>query len=132
MDIHPRTKISLKARLDRTNPKGVHIGEGSVIVFGAVILTHDLSRVLHTDTYVGRNCFIGANAILLPGVKVGDGSVVAAGSVVTRDIDPYTLVAGNPARVLKTGIRTREWGIFEDSFEEAVAIQIEPVQEPNE
>lgn len=46
--------------------------------------------------------WIGARAILLPGVRVGQGSVVAAGSVVTRDVPPYSVVGGNPARVLKS------------------------------
>ena len=44
MDIHPDTQISLKANLDRTNPRGIHIGEGTLVAFGAVILTHDMSR----------------------------------------------------------------------------------------
>lgn len=45
--------------------------------------------------------WIGARVIILPGVKVGKGSVIGAGSVVTKDVMPYTVVGGNPARVLK-------------------------------
>ena len=44
---------------------------------------------------------IGANSVILEGVKVGKGSVVAAGSVVTKDVEPNTVVAGSPARVVK-------------------------------
>jgi len=123
MDIHPDTQISLKAHLDRTNPRGIHIGEGTLVAFGAVILSHDLSRVIHTDTYIGKNCFIGAHAIILPGIRVGDNSIVAIGSVVTRDVAPNTLVAGNPARVIRTDIRTLKWGILEESFQTAVQLQ---------
>lgn len=51
---------------------------------------------------VEANAWIGGGAILLPGVTVGAGAVVAAGSVVTRDVPPLTLVAGNPARVVRS------------------------------
>lgn len=49
-------------------------------------------------TFVGRGASIGANATVLPGVELGAWSVVAAGAVVTRDVQPHALVAGNPAR----------------------------------
>lgn len=48
------------------------------------------------------NCFIGADAIILPGVSIGPNAVVAAGAVVTRDVPPNSVVGGNPARVLAT------------------------------
>jgi acetyltransferase-like isoleucine patch superfamily enzyme len=123
MDIHPDTKVSFKANLDRTNPRGVHIAQGTVVAFGAVILTHDLSRVLHADTYIGENCFIGAHSIILPGIRIGDGSIIAAGSVVTRDVKPRSIVAGNPARIVRTGIVTQKWGILEESYREALLAQ---------
>ena len=50
---------------------------------------------------VGNSVWIGGGATLLPGVTVGDCSVIAAGAVVTRDVEPWTLVGGNPARVIK-------------------------------
>ncbi len=50
---------------------------------------------------VGDDVWIGANATLLPGVTVGDGAIIAAGAVVTADVEPYTIVAGIPARLLK-------------------------------
>ena len=125
MDVHPDTQISLKAHLDRTNPRGIHIGEGTLVAFGAVILSHDLARVLHSDTYIGKNCFIGAHSIILPGVRIEDGSIVATGSVVTKHVGPNTIVAGNPARVIKTGIRTKKWGVLEDAHREAAIVQAE-------
>lgn len=124
MNIHPDTQISLKANLDRANPRGIHIAEGTLVAFGAVILSHDMSRALSTDTYIGRNCFIGAHAIILPGIRVGDGSIVATGSVVTKDVEPNSIVAGNPARVIKTGIRTLKFGVLEESYREAMTLQL--------
>ena len=50
---------------------------------------------------IGRNVWLGAGAIILPGVTVGDNSIVGAGSVVTRDVEENTIVVGNPARVLR-------------------------------
>lgn len=50
---------------------------------------------------IGEDCWIGGNAIVLPGVKVGSGSVVGAGSVVTKDVLEFTVVAGNPAKKIK-------------------------------
>jgi acetyltransferase-like isoleucine patch superfamily enzyme len=125
MDIGPDTQISLKAHLDRTNPRGIHVGRGTLIAFGAVVLSHDLARVLHTDTYVGENCFVGAHSIILPGIRIGDGSIVAAGSVVTMDIPSGCIVAGNPARVIKSGIKTRKWGVLEDSYQVALQFNSE-------
>jgi len=46
----------------------------------------------------------------MPGIKIGDHVIVGAGSVVTKDVAPNTIVAGNPAKVLKTGIRTERYG----------------------
>jgi|SRR5579863_3148609 len=123
MDIHLDTQISLKAHLDRTNPRGIHIDQGTLVAFGAVILAHDMSRALATDTYIGRNCFIGAHSIILPGIRIGDGCIIAAGSVVTKDVESNSIVAGNPARVVRMGIRTRKWGVLEDAYREAVIIQ---------
>jgi acetyltransferase-like isoleucine patch superfamily enzyme len=117
MDVHPRCRISLKANLDRTNPSGVHIDDGTYVAFGAVILAHDMSRVLTTDTYIGKNCFIGAHSIIMPGIRIGDHCIVGSGSVVTQDVPANSIVGGNPAKVLRSGIVTRRWGIIEEHFQ---------------
>ncbi|KAA5607168.1 acyltransferase [Roseospira marina] len=122
MDLHPTCKFSLKARLDFTNPRGVHVDAGTYMAFGAVILAHDLSRLVHCDTYIGRNCFIGANAIIMPGIRIGDECIVGSGSVVTKDVPSHSVVAGNPARVVKSGIRTRERGVLVERHETVQAV----------
>ena len=56
---------------------------------------------LKGDTVIGNDVWIGQNAVILPGVHIGDGAIIGANSVVGSDIDPYTIVIGNPARVLR-------------------------------
>ena len=53
-------------------------------------------------THVGRRASIGSGAVILCGVRIGEGALVGAGSVVTKDVPPHTVVAGNPARVIRT------------------------------
>lgn len=87
-----------------------HITIGDHCAFGPRVrvlsATHDHRRLDLPDTAasvtIGNHVWICAGATILPGVSVGDGSVVAAGSVVTRDVAPFSIVAGNPARFLKT------------------------------
>lgn len=105
MNIAPTARISLAAKLDKTNPKGINIGERTAITFGATILTHDGTRKLHRKTIIGNDCFIGCHAIVLPGITIGDEVIVAAGAVVTKDVDSHCVVAGNPAVVIKQGVR---------------------------
>jgi virginiamycin A acetyltransferase len=57
------------------------------------------------DTVVGNDVWLGYQALVLPGVRIGDGAVVAAGSVVASDVPPYAVVAGNPARVVRRRFR---------------------------
>jgi maltose O-acetyltransferase len=67
----------------------------------------DSPIVIEDDVWVGAGC------IVLPGVRIGTGSIVGAGSVVTRDVPPWTVVAGNPARVVRSrtaGARVPETG----------------------
>ena len=48
------------------------------------------------------NAFIFSNSLIMPGVTIGEGAVVLAGSVVTKDVDPYTVVGGNPAKIVRS------------------------------
>src|SRR3974390_3230810 len=77
MDIGEETRISLKAKLDFTNPKGIHIGRYTGISFDAVILAHDFVQNCWTDTWIGERCQIGARSLIYPGVKIGEGCVFA-------------------------------------------------------
>lgn len=121
--VHPRARIQIPWKLtlahraclgDRANAYtlgDIELGEGSTIAQEAYLCTgtHDFSSpalpLQTTPIRIGKNAFVGARALVLPGVKIGDGAVVGAGSVVTRDVPADAIVAGNPARVI--GSRTR-------------------------
>ena len=110
MDIATSARISFGTRLDKTNPKGIHIREESYTASGAIIFTHDFCRGIHRDTRIGKRCFIGANAIIMCGVRIGDNVVVGSGAIVTKDVPSGCIVAGNPAKIIKEGIRTTKFG----------------------
>ena len=113
MDIAPDVRMSFKARIDKTNPKGLSIGEKTMVAFDAIILAHDFSTRRHeAKTIIGKHCFIGCASIIMPNITLGDQVVVAAGSVVTKDVPANCIVAGNPAKVIKTGIKTLEYGVI--------------------
>jgi acetyltransferase-like isoleucine patch superfamily enzyme len=112
MDIGRGATISLQANLDKTFPQGIHIGEDTAVNFDAVILTHDfINGYAKHHTRIGRCCHIGARSVIMPGITVGDHSIVAVASVVMKNVPPNSLVAGNPARVIEAGIQTGPRGI---------------------
>lgn len=95
-----------------TTAGGVEIGDRTLIGYRAQILSvnhvipEERGRIFNAGhephaVRIGRDVWIGANALVLPGITVGDGAVVAGGSVVTKSVEPYAIVAGNPARVLR-------------------------------
>ncbi|MDE6442651.1 MAG: sugar O-acetyltransferase [Clostridia bacterium] len=87
---------------------GIEIGDGSFIGQQTVIATinHDLKPSKRGDMFpkpvkIGKRVWIGAHVTILPGVTVGDNAVIGAGSVVTKDVAPDTVVAGVPARKIR-------------------------------
>ena len=89
-----------------------HIYVGDHTMFGPNVVvtsaTHPVLPALREQEYeynlpihIGRNCWIGAGAIILPGVSIGDNTVVGAGSVVTKDLPANVVAVGNPCRVLR-------------------------------
>ena len=98
---------------------GIIIEDGSFIGHNVVLATinHDLDPTNNRKNHyapitIESHVWIGSNATILPGVTIGEWAVVAAGAVVIKDVPPYTVVGGVPARVLKT--------VRHDSVEEDV------------
>jgi acetyltransferase-like isoleucine patch superfamily enzyme len=110
MDLHPTCQFSLSTRFDKTFPKGIHVGAETYLAFDAAVLSHEMIRAMYVHTRIGDRCFIGARSVIMPGVAIGDGSVVAAGSVVTKDVPARSIVAGNPARVVRSDIEVGPYG----------------------
>ena len=113
MHISSTSRISLSAFLDKTNPKGIYIGDETFVAREAMILSHDFCRSCHEATKIGRRCFIGVRAIILPGITIGNEVVVGAGSIVTKDVPDHCVVAGNPAHIIKSDIKTGRFGKIE-------------------
>lgn len=118
INISKGARVSFKSRLDFTNPKGVHIKKGAYVAFDAIVLSHDFVRSLKVDTIIGENSFVGAGAIIMPGVTIGQSSIVAAGAVVTKDVAANVIVAGNPATIIRAGIITKRFGKLVQSHQE--------------
>lgn len=87
---------------------GISIGNDVLIAAGAALVSegHPVNpprwgRNVSKPVRIGNEVWIGANAVVLPGVTIGDGSIVAAGAVVSRDVPGNVVVAGVPARVIR-------------------------------
>ncbi|MBQ7450828.1 sugar O-acetyltransferase [bacterium] len=87
---------------------GIEIGDGSLIGHNTTIATlnHDFNpakrqNLTPSPVKIGKNVWIGSDCTILPGVTIGDGAIVGAGSVVTKSIPQNTIAVGNPARVIK-------------------------------
>lgn len=112
--------LESKLLLDKVYPPGIHIGSNTLVASHALILCHehvkrDPSNPRNpwvTDTYIGRNCFIGVRATVLPGVRIGDEVVVGASTVVNKDVPSNCVVVGNPGRVVKTNIRMDDHAVL--------------------
>ena len=100
------------ANFNFTAVDDTHIYVGDYTMFGPnVILAtagHPILPKLRTQAYqynmpvhIGKNCWLGAGVIVLPGVTIGDNTVIGAGSVVTKDIPPYCIAGGNPCKVIR-------------------------------
>lgn len=103
MKVGEYTAFGLMVMVDVFFPEKISIGRNTVIGYNTTILTHEYLikeyRIGHV--MIGDEVLIGANTTLLPGVTIGDGAVVAAGSVVHKDVPPGAFVGGHPLRELR-------------------------------
>lgn len=107
-NIHMGKNVFINSGCHFQDQGGIYIDDGSLIGHEVVIATlnHDLNPEHRADlhpqsVYIGKNVWIGAHATILPGVHIGDGAVVAAGAVITKDIPARTVVGGVPGKIIK-------------------------------
>ena len=108
--LHIGQNVAISALVHIVANGGVSIGDNTIIASAVQITssTHDYhlipfrARRVDAPVVIGRNVWIGAGAIVLPGITIGDNSVIGAGSVVTRDVPSGTVVTDAPARVRRT------------------------------
>lgn len=96
--------IDNTAKLDMRFGKHITFSDGVVVGHNAFILCHDMTTLSRTGlmriapVFIGKRAFIGANSTILPGVRIGDDAIIAAGAVVTHDVEPGVIVGGVPAK----------------------------------
>ncbi len=111
-------RIYANSNLTMVDDGNIYVGDAvmfgpnvTVATAGHPVEPHLRARGIqfNADVHIGNNVWIGAGAVILPGVTIGDNSVIGAGSVVTKDIPPDVVAVGNPCRVLRPiGERDRE------------------------
>lgn len=117
MVIDPTCRISLSSRFALRRKGDIAIGRETLIAFRTLVASFDSASGDDRPIRIGRNCFIGAGSVICPGVTIGDGSIVAAGAVVTADVPPTSIAAGNPARILRSGIEAGAFGRLAEADE---------------
>src|SRR5690606_19030028 len=93
----------------------IAIGQGCLISWGVTMMDHDAHDIEVDGVVINPQApirieddvWIGANATILKGVTIGQGAIVAGGSVVTKDVAPRNVVGGNPAKVIRSGVDWR-------------------------
>ncbi len=105
MKVGRHSAFALMVMVDVFFPEKITVGDNSIIGYNTTILTHEyLIREYRLGAVqIGSNVMIGANTTILPGVVIGDGAVIAAGSVVHRDVQPGAFVGGNPIQEIRKG-----------------------------
>ncbi|PSL42757.1 acetyltransferase-like isoleucine patch superfamily enzyme [Salsuginibacillus halophilus] len=108
MEVGKESAFALMVMLDVMFPEKISVGRNSIIGYNTTILAHEylIEEYRLGDVEIGSRVMIGANTTILPGVKIGDGAVVAAGTLVHRDVAPGAFVGGNPMTVIKPGEST--------------------------
>ncbi|MBA2875750.1 acyltransferase [Thermaerobacillus caldiproteolyticus] len=104
MEIGEKTALALMVMPDIMFPEKIKVGRNSVIGYNTTLLAHEylIDEYRLGDVVIGNEVMIGANSTILPGVVIGDRAVVAAGTVVHKDVPAGSFVAGNPMRIIYT------------------------------
>ncbi|QHT58892.1 acyltransferase [Paenibacillus lycopersici] len=103
MQVGRHSAFALMVMVDVFFPEKIAVGDNSIIGYNTTILTHEylIGEYRLGQVRIGSSVMIGANTTILPGVTIGDGAVVAAGSVVHKDVPPGAFVGGNPMQEIQ-------------------------------
>lgn len=103
MKVGEKTSFALMVVPDIMFPEKITVGRNSIIGYNTTILAHEylIKEYRIGQVIIGNEVMIGANTTILPGITIGDGAIVAAGSLVHKDVAPGSFVGGNPMRVIK-------------------------------
>ena len=104
MKIGDQTSFALMVMLDVMFPEKISVGRNTVIGYNTTILAHEylIKEYRLGDVQIGDEVMIGANTTILPGIKIGDGAVVSAGTLVHKDVPAGAFVGGNPMQIIYT------------------------------
>lgn len=104
MKVGEQTSFALMVMLDVMFPEKISVGRNTVIGYNTTILAHEylIKEYRLGDVVIGDEVMIGANSTIMPGVTIGDGAIVSAGTLVHKDVPPGAFVGGNPMRVIYT------------------------------
>ena len=104
MEVGEKTSFALMVMPDVMFPERISVGNNSIIGYNTTILAHEylIDEYRVGDVTIGDNVLIGANSTILPGVKIGDGAIVSAATLVNRDIPSGTFAGGNPVKIIFT------------------------------
>ncbi|KSU83179.1 Acetyltransferase (isoleucine patch superfamily) [Fictibacillus enclensis] len=104
MKVGEDTAVALMVMMDIMFPERITIGRNSVIGYNTTILAHEylISEYRLGDVHIGDEVMIGANSTILPGVSIGDGAIVSAGTLVHKDVPAGAFVGGNPMQMIYT------------------------------
>lgn len=105
MEIGQQTAVALMVMMDVMFPELIKIGRNCVIGYNTTILAHEylVEEYRLGEVRIGDGVLIGANSTILPGVTIGEGAIVAAGTVVHKDVPPGAFVGGNPMQLIREG-----------------------------
>jgi acetyltransferase-like isoleucine patch superfamily enzyme len=117
MDIEHKAAFALMVMLDVMFPEKISVGKNSVIGYNTTILAHEylINEYRIGEVLIGSNVMIGANTTILPGVVIGDGAIISAGTLVHKNVPEGAFVGGNPMRVIYTK-EEMDKRVQEDSF----------------
>lgn len=104
MKVGKKTSFALMVMPDIMFPEKITVGENSIIGYNTTLLVHEylIREYRLGEIIIGNEVMIGANVTILPGVKIGDGATVSAGTLVHRDVPSGAFVGGNPMRIIYT------------------------------